>query len=240
MVILDLHWTDGQYTGRSSGCPSGEAACQKPMPDYAQSVPFWSSVAGAFGGNDAVIFDLFNEPFPERALSSETVGWQCWLRGGSACSAGISYHVAGMQTLVNTVRGAGANNVIMLGGLAYANDLTQWLAYEPTDPDHNLVASWHSYSFNACNNETCWNSQISPVIARVPVIAGEIGEKDCGDSYIDKLMNYLDSMSTSYLAWAWNPGFHCSGGTALISAYTGSPTPYGSGYRDHLLTLSGG
>ena len=43
--------------------------------------------------------------------------WQCWLNGGSACSPGISYTVAGMQTLVNTVRAAGANNVIMLGGL---------------------------------------------------------------------------------------------------------------------------
>jgi hypothetical protein len=38
-----------------------EADCQKPMPDSAESVPFWSSVATAFKGNDAVIFDLFNE-----------------------------------------------------------------------------------------------------------------------------------------------------------------------------------
>lgn len=240
VAILDLHWTDGQYTGQSSGCSSADATCQKPMPDFGQSVPFWSSVSSVFGGNDAVIFDLFNEPFPERALSSETAGWQCWLRGGAACSAGISYRVAGMQTLVNTVRATGADNVIMLGGLAYANDLTQWLAYEPTDPDHNLVASWHSYSFNACSTEACWDRQISPVIARVPVIAGEIGEKDCGDSYIDKLMSYLDSMSASYLAWAWNPGFQCSGGTALISGYTGAPTRYGAGYRAHLQALTGG
>ena len=144
-------------------------------------------------------------------------------------------------TLVNVVRSTGANNVIMLGGLTYANDLTQWLAYQPADPDHNLVASWHSYNFNACSTEGCWDSQISPVIARVPVIAGEIGEKDCGDSYIDKLMNYLDSMSTSYLGLgAGTRGFQCSGGTALISGYTGTPTPYGAGYRTHLLTLTGG
>ena len=36
----------------------------------------------------------------------------------------------------------------MLGGEEYSNDLTDWLTYEPTDPDHNLVASWHSYNFN--------------------------------------------------------------------------------------------
>src|SRR6202035_4869989 len=53
VAILDLHWTDGLYTGNSAGCSSAQATCQKPMPDSAQSVPFWSSVATAFKGNDA-------------------------------------------------------------------------------------------------------------------------------------------------------------------------------------------
>ncbi|HEX3488668.1 MAG TPA: cellulase family glycosylhydrolase, partial [Streptosporangiaceae bacterium] len=240
VAILDLHWTDGLYTGNSSGCASAQATCQKPMPDSAQSVPFWSSVASAFKGNNAVIFDLFNEPYPDRAMGSETAGWQCWLSGGSSCTAGISYPVAGMQTLVNTVRATGASNVIMLGGLAYSNDLTQWLTYKPTDPDNNLVASWHSYNFNTCSNQSCWTSQISPVIAQVPVIAGEVGENDCADTYLNPLMSYLDSESTSYLAWAWNADFNCSSGPGLISDYTGTPTAYGAGYKSHLLSLAGG
>ena len=45
VAILDLHWTDGAYTGPSSGCSSAQAVCQKPMPDAAQSIPFWTSVA---------------------------------------------------------------------------------------------------------------------------------------------------------------------------------------------------
>ena len=234
VAILDLHWTDGRYAGASSGCSSAEAVCQKPMPDAAQSVPFWSSVASAFKSDDAVIFDLFNEPYPEHADNyNETEAWQCWLQGGSDC-VGISYPVAGMQTLVNTVRAAGANNVIMLGGLSFSNDLTQWLKYEPADPDHNLVASWHSYSFNACNTRSCWISQIAPVIAKVPVIAGEIGETNCTDSYITPLMAWLDSKSTSYLAWAWNAGFNCSTGPGLITNYGGAPTAYGAGYESHL------
>jgi hypothetical protein len=240
VAILDLHWTDGLYTGNSSGCSSAQATCQKPMPDSAQSVPFWSSVASAFKGNNAVIFDLFNEPYPDRAMGSETAGWQCWRGGGSSCTAGISYPVAGMQTLVNAVRATGASNVIMLGGLAYSNDLTQWLTYKPTDPDNNLVASWHSYNFNTCSNQSCWTSQISPVIAQVPVIAGEIGENDCADTYINPLMSYLDSESTSYLAWAWNADFNCSSGPGLVTDYTGTPTAYGAGYKSHLLSLAGG
>src|SRR6516225_9443901 len=140
VAILDLHWTDGRYTGPNSLCASAQARCLKPMPDAAQAIPFWTSVANTFKGNDSVLFDLFNEPFPERAARGEASGWQCWLHGGSC--PGIGYRVAGMQALVEAVRGTGARNVILVSGLAYANDLTGWLANEPADPDHNLAASW--------------------------------------------------------------------------------------------------
>src|SRR5690348_7551517 len=99
VAILDLHWTDGAYTGPSSGCSSAQAVCQKPMPDAAQAIPFWTSVAQTFKGNNAVIFDLFNEPYSSRATGSSASGWACWLSGGT-CS-GISYQVAGMQSMVN-------------------------------------------------------------------------------------------------------------------------------------------
>jgi endoglucanase len=239
VAILDLHWTDGAYSGNGAGCSSAQATCQKPMPDAAESVPFWSSVAATFKGNDAVVFDLFNEPFPEQADSNnETEGWQCWLSGGTC--TGISYPVAGMQTLVSAVRQAGASNVIMLGGLEWSNDLTQWLAHEPTDPDHDLAASWHSYNFNACSTQSCWTSQVAPVIAKVPVITGEIGENDCADGYIGPLMTWLDSQHTSYLAWTWNADFNCASGPGLISNYDGTPTAFGAGFESHLETLAKG
>ncbi|HET9896474.1 MAG TPA: cellulase family glycosylhydrolase [Streptosporangiaceae bacterium] len=236
-VILDLHWTDGLYTGNSSGCSSAQAVCQKPMPDAAQAIPFWSSVATAFKGNDAVIFDLFNEPFASRADNNNSAeGWQCW-ETGSPCT-GISYPVAGMQQMVNAVRNAGADNVIMLGGEEFSNDLTSWLQFKPTDPDNNLVASWHSYNFNACSNQSCWTSQVAPVIAAVPVIAGEIGENDCAGTYIDPLTTWLDSQSTSYLAWAWNADFNCSSGPGLVTDYVpGDPTNFGAAYKAHLASL---
>ncbi|MDQ2812730.1 MAG: cellulase family glycosylhydrolase [Actinomycetota bacterium] len=236
-VILDLHWTDGAYTGPSAGCSSAQAICQKPMPDAAQAIPFWSSVAKVFGGNDAVIFDLFNEPYASRADNNNSAeGWQCWATG-SPCT-GISYPVAGMQQMINAVRGAGANNVIMLGGEEYSNDLTGWLQYRPTDPANNLAASWHSYNFNACSSQSCWTSQIAPVIASVPVIASEIGENDCSGSYINPLTSWLDSQNTSYLAWAWNADFNCSSGPGLVTDYVpGTPTNYGAAYKAHLASL---
>ena len=240
VAILDLHWTDGAYTGPSSGCSSAEATCQKPMPDAAEAIPFWTSVASTFKGNNAVVFDLFNEPYASRADNGDTAeGWQCW-ETGSPCT-GISYPVAGMQQMINAVRSTGASNVLMLGGEEYANDLTDWLQYEPTDPDHNLVASWHSYNFNTCSTQSCWTSEVAPVIASVPVVAGEIGENDCAGTYIDPLTAWLESEDTSFLAWTWDDwSGGCSSGPTLITDYTGTPTTYGAAYKAILQALPAG
>ena len=43
-----------------------------------------------------------------------------------------------------------------------------------------MLAAGPAPAFNACANQSCWNSQIAQVIAQVPVVTGEIGESDCG------------------------------------------------------------
>jgi endoglucanase len=239
VAILDLHWTDGLYNGPHGHCRTTSAAvCQKPMPDAAQSIPFWISMARTFKGNNAVIFDVFNEPFPERVPgASEPEAWRCWLRGGSFCTGIVGYRAAGMQSLITAIRSAGARNVILLPGIQYANDLSGWLRHAPRDPDHNLAASWHYYPWNACVGLRCWNGQIAPVIARVPVVVDEFGETNCADNFINPLMRWLDARSTGYLAWAWNADWDCSSGPSLITSYNGTPTGYGAGYRAHIRTL---
>ncbi|MEU5314307.1 cellulase family glycosylhydrolase [Streptomyces sp. NPDC021562] len=233
--ILDLHWSHGQYTGNSAGCSDVHATCQKPMPDAQYAPSFWSSVAGTFKDDPAAVFDLFNEPYPDRATSTTTQAWECWRDGGTC--PGIGYPVAGMQDLVNSVRGAGARNVIMIGGLAYSNDLSQWLTYEPTDPANNLVAAYHVYNFNTCSTESCWNSTLAPVAAKVPLVAGEIGENTCAHAFVDQVMKWFDDRGLSYLGWTWNT-WDCSAGPSLISAYDGTPTAYGAGLHDHLKALN--
>ncbi|WP_055590724.1 glycoside hydrolase family 5 protein, partial [Streptacidiphilus griseoplanus] len=234
-AIVEMHWSHGVYSGNSSACTDVNATCQKPMPDADNAISFWTSVAQTFKGDRSTVFDLFNEPYVDRAVSGSTQAWACWRDGGSACP-GLGYPVAGMQSMVNAVRGTGADNVIMLGGLAYSNDLTSWLTYKPTDPLNNLAASWHSYNFNTCSSSSCWDSQIAPVAAKVPVVAGEIGENDCAHGYVDTLMNWLDQHKVSYLGWTWNT-WDCSSGPSLIAGYDGTPTAYGQGLKNHLATL---
>ena len=227
MVILDLHWNNGG-TNQSTG--------QQPMPDLDHAPAFWTSVANTFKSNSSVIFDLYNEP--------HDISWSCWLNGSTAPQSGacssVGFAVAGMQTLVNTVRATGATNVLMLGGLAWSNDLSQWLTNKPSDPLNNLAASVHIYNFNACSNSGCWDSQIAPVAAQVPVIAGEIGESDCASGFINTLMSWFDQHGIGYLAWTWTATGNCGGTPALISDWTGTPTNYGAGYKAHLLSLGGG
>lgn len=225
-VIFDLQWAAPGTT---------QATMLTPMPDMDHAPAFWTSAANAFKSNSSVIFDLFNEPFPD-SNADTTAAWTCLSVGGTC--PGVSYTAASMQSLINAIRATGATNVIMVPGVQFTNSLSQWLTYKPTDTANNLVASWHSYAANSCNTLTCWNSQIAPVIASVPLITGEIGENDCQGTYIDVLMPWLDMTNSGYLGWAWNT-YNCSSFPALVSDYAGTPTGFGIDFRNHLLTLAG-
>ncbi|WP_079196894.1 cellulase family glycosylhydrolase [Streptomyces sp. CB02261] len=229
--VLELHWTHGQYTGNSAGCSDAHASCQKPMPNARYTPAFWTSVANTFKHDERVVLDLFNEPYPDRATSTAAQAWSCWRDGGTC--PGIGYEVAGMQDLVDAVRATGAKNLVLVPGIAYSNDLSQWLTYRPTDPAENLAAAWHVYNFNTCSTETCWNDTLAPVAAQVPLLAGEIGENTCGHAFVDRVMKWFDDRGLSYLGWTWNT-WNCASGPALISSYDGTPTAFGIGLRDHL------
>jgi hypothetical protein len=224
-VILDLHIV---APGRTP------AKAQLPMADRDHAPAFWRSVATAFKPDHALIFDLFNEPF--------AVSWGCWRSG---CRVGAqsgvpAYRTAGMQTLVNTVRSTGATQPLLLGGLDYAAELGGWSAHAPWDPDHQLIAGEHNYGgLSPCS--TACQAGVLATARHHPVVFGELGETDCAHGYIDQMMAFADRHRIGYLGWAWDAtapgGWNCSSGPALITAYDGTPTPYGVGLRDHLRSL---
>ena len=224
-VIVELHW---------NAAGSQKATQQQPMPDADHAPAFWTSVASTFKTNSLVLFDLYNEPY--------TSSWLCWRNGSSGANVNpcndVGFAVVGMQMLVNVVRDTGAKNVILLGGLAYANNLSGWLQNKPDDPVNNLAASFHIYNFNTCNSISCLDSQVAPVRAQYPVIAEEIGENDCAHSFIDSIMPWFDSHRIGYLAWTWNT-YSCSTSPSLISDYNGTPSNYGIGLKNHLVALAG-
>ena len=127
----------------------------------------------------------------------------------------------------------------MLGGLDYSNDLRQWLASRPVDDQ--LVASWHNYPGQRCHTTTCWNSEIVPVAAVVPVVAGEFGQTDGGSGFLTAFMDWADAHGVGYLPWAWwqvdasesvpNSRY------ALIDDAFAPKAPSGTAYHDHVAAL---
>jgi endoglucanase len=264
-AIIDLHWSaPGAMVANS----------QQPMPDVDHSVAFWQSVAQTFKNNSAVVFDVFNEPFDPTDPKSgddpdptDTVSWACWENGGCMTAAysdsgngtvrtATKYQVAGMQTLVDTIRGTGATQAIMVGGLDYANDLTQWATHAPDDPLNQEAASFHNYQGKACDNLACWNSEIAPIAANVPVVTGEFDEDNfmepqCANkspsTFDADYMNWADQHGVGYLAWGWwvlsqseKDAAGCSA-FYLLSDYDGTPAPpNGTALHDHLISLAGG
>ncbi|MGN6674808.1 MAG: cellulase family glycosylhydrolase, partial [Thermomicrobiales bacterium] len=232
--ILELHWT---------GAGSAPATGQQPMPNRDHSVTFWQQVATAYRGNPGVVFELFNEPYPD-GNQDTPAAWDCWQHGTTASNraacpgSGYTYQAAGMQELVDAVRATGAPNVILLGGVQYANALSGWLAHRPSDPANNLAAAWHVYNFNVCNTTACYDATAGPVAAAVPLVTTELGENDCAHGFIDVLLPWLDGHGAGYLAWTWDTWGGC--GPVLITRYDGTPTTYGQGFRDHLAAIAGG
>ena len=208
------------------------------MPDRDHAPAFWRSVASTFKNDHAAVFDLYNEP--------NHIGWGCWQHGcriapyDDGYGLQPSYQAAGMQQLVDAVRSTGATQPLMLGGIGYAHSLSSWIAHEPHDRLHRLVAAEHNYGVLSPCQAACQQDMLS-THRRVPVVMGELGETDCRQTYIDQLMRFADRNGIGYLGWAWDAvsagSWTCAGGPSLIADYTGTPTPFGVGFRDHFRAL---
>jgi hypothetical protein len=244
-VILDLHWS----------APEGELADgQHRMADRDQSLTFWASVAETYAGEPAVMFEAFNEPYNwTSTVDPDGLTWDCWLDGG--CEVSVSsqdtpdapsettYAVAGMQEIVDAIRGAGATQPIIVGGNDYANDLSGWLAHRPEDPltEDQIVAGWHHYAGQACWTSGDCDATIAAVQSEVPVLITEFGWSDSAEGSFESIMDWADAQEIGYLAWAWwdvmaDPETPSS----LYSLYTGDflpKSPAGTAFKEHLAGL---
>jgi hypothetical protein len=202
-----------------------------PILDQDHSPAALKAIANAFKDDPDTFIGLQSEP--------HDITWACWRNGGASCSVG--YTALGMQDALDAVRSTGATNVVTASGIDYSNNLSQWLANKPTDPLDQLMAEAHIYGGNSCVTTTCFNNQLAPVAAQVPLHFGETGETYDGGTCnsttnIQRFLTWADAHGVGYEAWQWNPW-----GTCLDLVSDPDGTVAGNAYaqyvHDHLAAL---
>jgi endoglucanase len=226
-VILDLHWSDaGDLTVTSTasqGPASSGQSGQQQMADV-NSIQFWKEVADAYKGDGRVLFELYNEP--------HGIGWDAWLNGGSAGK----YAAAGMQQLYDAVRGTGANNVVIAGGLNWAYDLSGVGACAASIHGYNVMYATHPY-LKSGDAPSGWEGSFGHLETTdfAPVIATEFGDSrsGCTGDYDQEIIAFAkDHHTMSWTAWAWYPSMSAADpqGCAfpsLILDWSGTPSVQG-------------
>ncbi|WP_121253452.1 glycoside hydrolase family 5 protein [Nocardioides ferulae] len=231
VVVLDLH-----SRKRAETPEFGNLA----MPD-AESLAFWRSLAGTFADNPSVMFDAFNEPYSRYGPTGEQVfdlTWSCWRDGGcnppveddrTATLGRVTYRAEGMTAVVAAIRGAGAEQPVLLAGLDYANDLAHWREFAPADDQ--LVASFHSYDFKDCGDRACWDEVLAPLAGAVPLLTGELGATDPLEGYVEDYLRWAGEQGVGVLFWVWADHGHDP--MSLLTP-DGEPTAYGALVRSWL------
>lgn len=216
-IIFDLHWSDAGEWGRNIG--------QHMMPDRG-SLDFWKDVAPRFKNHPAVLFDLYNEP--------HGVSWEVWRKGGAVTEVnhrhGTSrtYQAVGMQDLLDAVRDSGATNVVIVGGLDWAYDLSGILEGKGvTDPKgQGLIFANHAYPIKGDTVER-WVEKMENATKRIPVIVTEFGSQSQdskgrgGQRWVREVLRAFHDHGWSWTAWDMHPG----AAPCLISDWKYSRTP---------------
>ncbi len=203
-IILDLHWSDCNEWGKNIG--------QHSMPD-SNSITFWQDLAPVYANHPAVLFDLYNEP--------HDVSWDIWLHGGTITDKPNNrrqmrdpktFQAVGMQTLLDTVRATGANNVVIAGGLDWAYDFSGILeGRQLADPHgHGVIYANHCYD-NKNQSVDTWIANMEKASATLPIIVSEFGG-NAGpghivptDNWLLHVLQALEKHEWSWVAWDLHP-----------------------------------
>jgi aryl-phospho-beta-D-glucosidase BglC (GH1 family) len=222
-VIFDLHWSDHGNSAVTvlQGQDQDGTSNQQQMADK-NSLEFWKELAMKYQSDGHILFELYNEP--------NKVSWDVWLNGGME----FGYQIFGMQQLYDAVRGTGANNVVIAGGLSYAFDLSGVAAHPIKG--YNVMYATHPYKPQ--DPAASWQSMFGYLATSdiAPVIATEFGDgtSNCTGDWDTQLAQFADAAHISWTAWAWYPA-GCSF-PALISDWTNhTPTVQGDAVKAALL-----
>jgi hypothetical protein len=209
-----------------------------PMDEH---VTFWQDVAVRYKNHPAVLFELFNEP--------HSISWKMWRDGGNMEDPGSKRKDTnaaenkleltgetspGMQGLLDAVRGAGAKNIAIVGGLDWGYDLSgvvKEFALQERAGANGIMYSSHIYPW-----KSNWQHNTLDAAEKFPIFVGEVG---CPPDYKDfqfippggrhplegwseDMIAAIQKYKLNWTAFSFHPG--C--GPKAISDWKYTPTPY--------------
>lgn len=200
--------------------PAGEPT-RCPLPDGG-SERAWGTLAQMFGGDDGVMFELYNEP----AVAPTATDWALWRDGGEVLYPHGQCAAVGMQTLIDDIRGPAPHNVIVVPGLAGEQTLGGMPPLvDPADRrDPQLAYGIHYPSLT--KGITTWDHAFGDLVARVPVLVTEWlanSTTNCvptAPAGAAELLGYLASRRIGIVGFAFDlPG-------TIVADWNYTPTSY--------------
>ena len=190
-------------------------------------IDFWKDAGARYANNPAVLFDILNEP--------HDTTWDVWRNGGVVHEKGKNPHDitgVGMQALVDAVRGTGAKNIIVAGGLGFAFDLSGIVnGYALDDKGGNgIMYATHFYNWHGG-----WAKHILGTAAKYPVLVGECGADTTKMNFVPAnkqedpytwapdAIGFIQKNHLNWTAWC----FHTRANPNLLLDWDyDTPTPY--------------
>ncbi len=179
-----------------------------------QTSAFWSYMAPKFAGDSHVLFELFNEPL-DNSGSTDTADWLL-------CRPN-------MQTWINIIRASAPNNLILVGGPNWSQEIGPAAAYPLTGD--NIVMVVHIYPGHwLSSNQSWYTNHINTCLTRYPVFGTEWGFRSSitdNSNLVGTIANYgqpytdfREARKMSSSAWvadySWEPQMFDSSWNLLV------------------------
>lgn len=208
-AIVDLHWAcHDSATYRQDGYNTFDQVA----PDQ-HSVAFWQDAANVFKSDQAVMFELFNEPqVQDWAVYSGHKGGDVWRNGGTVSYWAQVWQAPGMQSLYEAVRSTGATNVVLADGTDWGSSLVPVMS-NPLDGT-NVAYAYHAYVHSGQSHSAhspYLDSWVAPVIDprgsyAQAAIATEFGtdQRDpAASSYFRDTISWIENHGNGWAVWGW-------------------------------------